>query len=83
MANDVTLVRDVTITLADGTQITVSPAKMIITPFGGDNTLFETVIEGDNYDMVKSAIARLVSPESIFGKPLNGIGGDKIYIGMR
>lgn len=77
---DICLQRTCTITTAAGVFIAISGDKLTILPAEGAEPV---IITGADYERLKAEIARHVSPAAIFGKPLRGIGGEDIYLGIR
>jgi hypothetical protein len=74
----VDLSRDFVMTIP-GATITVSAEAMVITP----TIAYPVAITGPDYDRLCNEIARYASPAAIMGKPIRGIGGEDIYMGIR
>ena len=81
MSNDVDLkrgIKDISFSI-NGTQFLVDEDSLtIIAP---DEA--KIIVSGDNYDLLKQAIGRQLPPEFVLGKPLIGISGEKIFVGIR
>jgi hypothetical protein len=73
------LSRDFVLTTAAGASVGVTDTAMTIILPGVE----PVIIAGESYERLKAEIARRVSPAAILGKPIPGIGGDDIYIGIR
>ena len=74
---DVNLHRDFFMTVPGG-DITVTAEGMTVETGWGN-----VEITGADYDRLKAEIARYVNPAMIMGKPLRGIGGEDIFLGIR
>jgi len=86
--NDVNLKCDDIITGSDGTQITVNDEGIVIQPVihhmaGTVKANYKIVLTGLEFEKLKDAISRRIAPERLLGKPIETVGGEKIYIGIR
>jgi len=86
--SDVDLKRDEVITGGDGTRITITPLGLIIQPVvhhmaGTVDADYKIIVTGPEFEMLKTAIARLLSPEILLGKPIHSVDGEEIFIGIR